>query len=97
MSLTAAQVNDLAAVAQIDLTEEEIQVFTTDLNRTLRYVEKIRLAPLPDLEPTINGAELTGVWREDEVRPSWSQDAVLSNAPQKANACFQTPRVLDEV
>ena len=96
LSLTTQQVKDLAAQARLGLSEEEIGVLTPAINRTLRSIEALREAPIPEGTLTVDGGEGGKSLRADQVCPSWPQEAVLGNAPQQLDACFQTPLVLED-
>lgn len=98
MVLTKEQVRALAAAAWIGITEEELAVLTPAMNRTGQYIETIREAPIPEGITEEGGGKpaTANPGRKDQVQPSWSREAILRNAPQQAEFCFQTPRFFAE-
>ncbi|HHT06052.1 MAG TPA: aspartyl/glutamyl-tRNA amidotransferase subunit C [Hydrogenispora sp.] len=96
MVLTEEKVRALAAIARLGITEEELTALTIALNRTCQYIAEIREAPVPEGITEAFGGEPTNTGREDQVLPSWPREAVLRNAPEQANLCFQTPRILED-
>ena len=95
-SLTIADVERIAALAQLDLTPEEKTLFTRQLADILHYAEQIQTLDTSDVPATahVNLGGFTD--REDEPRPSLPVDEALANAPDPAPdaALFRVPRVI---
>ena len=72
----------VAWLARLELSEEEKERFTRQLGQVLEHAEKIRSLPTGDVEPTSHVVPLKNVMREDRVRPCLSQAEALSNAPR---------------
>jgi aspartyl-tRNA(Asn)/glutamyl-tRNA(Gln) amidotransferase subunit C len=93
--LTVADVERIAALAQLDLTAEEKELFTRQLADILSYAEQLQAVDTSGVAAT---AHVLGerVERDDVERPSLSMDEVLSNAPDPAPAAglFRVPRVI---
>ncbi|NLC53122.1 MAG: aspartyl/glutamyl-tRNA amidotransferase subunit C [Firmicutes bacterium] len=96
MVLNKEQVRALAASARLGVSEEELTALTSAINRACQYIVEIRKAPVPEGRPPVFGGEPTTTGREDQVQPSWPREAVLRNAPEQAQFCFQTPRILED-
>jgi aspartyl-tRNA(Asn)/glutamyl-tRNA(Gln) amidotransferase subunit C len=93
--LTKADVERIAALAHLELTEEEKELFTTQLAGILHYAEQVQQVDTSGVEPMAHvGSERTE--RDDEPRPSLTIDEALANAPDGAldAGLFRVPRVI---
>jgi len=96
VALTAQDVARLADLARIELSDDELVRLAPQLDVILDAVASVgRVADL-DVPPTSHAIELSNVFRDDEVRPSWPATAVLAGAPAVEDERFRVPRVLDE-
>jgi aspartyl-tRNA(Asn)/glutamyl-tRNA(Gln) amidotransferase subunit C len=89
-------VRHVAMLSRLELSEEEVRHFETDLNNILSYVEKLGELDTSDVPPTSHSLPLSNVFREDEVRPSLSNEEALANAPEHEDGCFRVPMVIQE-
>ncbi len=87
--ITKGDVERIANLACIELSDEELQEFTLQLGAILEYFDE--LADIEAQPPTKEGEN---VLRADEVRASLSQEAALSNAPRVDSGYFRGPRIL---
>ena len=94
MKLTHKQVIHIATLARIKLTEGEITKFSEQLSNILTNFDELLQRIDTDTDPLILN-ELTGVWRDDQVKPSYSQEQILANAPQAEDGCFKVKAVLE--
>ena len=82
--LTKEQILHVAGLANLELTEEEIGVYTKQLRDILGYVGKLEEVDTSGVEPTYQTSDGTvNGWREDEVRSSLTQAEALSGAKRK--------------
>lgn len=95
MKLSLAQVDHVAELAQLALTDEEKERFREQLSSILAYAGRLQQLNTDDIPPTATVLPLENVMRDDKVQPSLPLDAVLANAPATANDCFQVPVVLE--
>ena len=91
--LTKEEVEHIAELAKIELTESEKGLFRDQLERVLDYFKKIDELDLKDVEPTTHVIGASNVFRDDEPRPSLPPEDVLKNAPEKEGRYFKAPRV----
>jgi aspartyl-tRNA(Asn)/glutamyl-tRNA(Gln) amidotransferase subunit C len=84
----------VAWLARLELSEEEKEKFTRQLGQVLEHAEKIKSLDAEDVEPTSHAIAMKNVMREDEVRPCLSQDEALSNAPSREGGYFKVPRII---
>lgn len=94
MKITKKDVEHVAFLARLRLTEEEKELYSNQLERILSYMEKLRGLNTDGVEPTTHPIPITNPYREDEVLPSLSRDKALENAPEKERGYFKVPRVI---
>ncbi|HEV8528085.1 MAG TPA: Asp-tRNA(Asn)/Glu-tRNA(Gln) amidotransferase subunit GatC [Actinomycetes bacterium] len=96
MAITRAEVAHLARLARIDLGEEELDHFATQLDVIIGAVARVAEVAADDIPPTSHSVPLTNVLRDDVVGPCLSPDEVLAAAPATEDGRFRVPRILDE-
>lgn len=94
MSIDAATVRSVAMLARLELTDEELAQYESDLNRILEYVEKLGELDVSGVEPMSHSLKLANVLRPDVPAPSLSNEQALANAPEAEDGCFKVPAVL---
>ncbi len=87
-------VTHVAKLANLPLTPEEKKKFEKQLAETLDYVKQLEEIDTKDVEPTSQVTALENVTREDEVKPSLSQEEALQNARAKHNGLFKVKAIL---
>lgn len=93
--LTREEVLKVANLGRLKLTEAEVADYTAKLGNILTYIESLNEVNTDDVEPMVHAVELSNVFRADEVRPSLSREAALSNAPKSAGGFFLVPQILE--
>ena len=88
-------VSYLAHLARIELTDEETELFTKQLDSVLEHVEQINKLDLTGIEPMAHAIPVFDVVRNDEVDEGLSKEEILKSAPHDANGLFMVPKVLD--
>ncbi|MCS6861399.1 MAG: Asp-tRNA(Asn)/Glu-tRNA(Gln) amidotransferase subunit GatC [Abditibacteriales bacterium] len=96
MRLSREQVEHVALLARLELSEEEKERYMHELNQILEHFEALQRLDTENVPPTSHAIPMTNVLREDVVRPSLPREAVLQNAPDAAEGCFRVPRVVEE-
>jgi len=92
--ITKEEVEHVAWLAHIELTEEEKLKFTEQFNDILNFFKKIDEAPVEEVPPTLHILDLYNIYREDEVGESLTEEEALSNAPKKERGYFKAPRIV---
>ena len=82
-------------LARIELSAEEEQRIGPQHLEIIQYVEKLNELDVDEIEPTAHVVQLTNVLREDQPRPSLSQDDAMRNAPKSANGLFVVPKIVE--
>jgi len=93
--LTRAEVEKVALLARLKLTDAELDHFTTQLGQVLEYVNLLNELDVSDVEPMVHSVELNNVFRPDVVQPSLSREDALSNAPKTDGRFFLVPQILE--
>jgi aspartyl-tRNA(Asn)/glutamyl-tRNA(Gln) amidotransferase subunit C len=91
MAITRDEVLHVAALARLELSDEEVERFQEQLNAILEAVGKVAELDLTNVEPTAHPLDLVNVWAEDEPRPCLPVDEALANAPDRAGNFFRVP------
>jgi aspartyl-tRNA(Asn)/glutamyl-tRNA(Gln) amidotransferase subunit C len=95
MSISIKDVEHVANLARLDLTESEKEQFTGQLNAILKYAEKLNELNTDDVAPTSHAFEIKNVTREDVTKPSLPIEKVLLNAPDDEDDQIKVPAVLE--
>jgi aspartyl-tRNA(Asn)/glutamyl-tRNA(Gln) amidotransferase subunit C len=94
MKVEIQEVEHVARLARLKLSEDEKRLFTDQLNAILDYMEKLNELDTSAIEPTFHVVSHQSVMREDKVKVSQSQEAALDNASDKAQGCFRVPKII---
>lgn len=93
--LSREDVLKLAGLAKLNLTDDEIEKFQTELSEILGYVEQLSEVDVTGLAPTTQVTGLTNITRKDEVRNyGMDQQALLKNVPARQGNDIKVRRVL---
>ena len=95
MKLSLAQVEHVARLAQLTLSDQEKELFREQLSSILEYAERLQQLDTSTIPPTATVLPLENVMRDDEVYPSLPLDDVLTNAPDTEDGHFRVPVVLE--
>jgi aspartyl-tRNA(Asn)/glutamyl-tRNA(Gln) amidotransferase subunit C len=86
-----AQVDHVARLARLELTEDEREQMVRELSSILDHIEAISALDLDGVEPTSHVVELTNVLRADEPRPCLPREVALAQAPDATDEGFRVP------
>ncbi len=94
MKITQKDVEHVALLSRLKLSEDDKDKYTQSLNAILEYMEILNRVDTSGIEPTAHVLPLKNVFREDEVKETLEKELVLSNAPDEENGCFRVPRII---
>ena len=94
MQLSAEQVRDIARLARIAVTDEEVEKFRTELSGILEYVEQLNEVDVEGVEPTSQVTGLENRWRTDEVNYEFTREQMLDSAIETAEDHLKVKQVL---
>jgi aspartyl-tRNA(Asn)/glutamyl-tRNA(Gln) amidotransferase subunit C len=95
MKLSLAQVEHVASLAQLTLSDQEKELFREQLSSILEHAQLLQQLDTSAIPPTATVLPLENVMRDDQVRPSLPLADVLANAPDTEDSCFRVPVVLE--
>jgi aspartyl-tRNA(Asn)/glutamyl-tRNA(Gln) amidotransferase subunit C len=88
-------IEKVARLARLELSEEEKVTFGNQLEQILTYMEQLNRLDTTGVEPTSHAIPIHNAFREDETRPSFPQEEVLSISPDQENGHFKVPRIIE--
>ncbi len=96
VGLTRKDIEQVAALANLELREDEIELYSQQLRAILAYADEIQQAETTGVTPTAHVLSEHTADRPDEVRPSLDRRTALANAPEAAleAGLFKVPRVI---
>ena len=95
MALSRDDVHNVALLARLELSDDEIDAQAGHINGLLREVEKLQELDVTGIEPTSHSMPVVNVFREDATRPSLARQDALANAPQQRDGYFVVPRIME--
>ena len=95
-NISRDDVANLAKLARINLSEDELSHLSSELAVILDAVARVQEVASSDVPPTSHPLPLKNVFRDDVVRPSLSPDEALSGAPAQEEQRFKVPQILGE-
>lgn len=95
MAIDRAAVEHVAKLARLELTDEELDRFTSQLSAILEHVSKLSAVDTSAVTPTASILPLQDVLREDELQPGLSTEEALANAPDRQGDHFRVQAVFE--
>ena len=96
MPLDRQQIEHIASLARIGLTDEEIELFRQQLSHILEQFEILDELDTAGIQPTGHAVDLHGVLRDDEAQDSLTSEDTLRNAPRREGNFIRVKAVLEE-
>ena len=94
MKITNKLIQDIAALAKLEFDEKSREKMKEDLEKIIRFIDKLSEIDTDGVEPLIYLSEEVSVLREDGIKAMVSQVEALKNAPEKDSDYFKVPTVL---
>jgi len=89
-------VDHVARLARLQLHEAEKALMREQLAKILSYIDALNALDTEGVEPTTHAVPVVNVMREDETRPCFPADEMLANAPDRVDAFFRVPRIIED-
>jgi aspartyl-tRNA(Asn)/glutamyl-tRNA(Gln) amidotransferase subunit C len=96
MSISRADIEKVALLARLQLTEAELETMTGELAQIVGYVDQLATVDTEGIEPMAHAVPVTNVFRDDTVTPSLPREEALANAPNRDERGYLVPAVLGE-
>ncbi|HEX4129920.1 MAG TPA: Asp-tRNA(Asn)/Glu-tRNA(Gln) amidotransferase subunit GatC [Pirellulales bacterium] len=96
MSLSREQVEKVALLARLELSDAELSAMTTQLQAIVGYVDQLAELDTNGVEPMAHPHDFTNVFRPDRLEPSFARTAMLATAPHADEAFYLVPAVLGQ-
>lgn len=98
MAITADDVRKIAKLAHLEITEEEVEIYTPQMAGIVEYVEQLNALDTSDTETALGGMTAEGIEtktrRADQPHESLGQELALREAPAAESGHFRVPKVL---
>ena len=98
MPIKESDIQKVAQLAHLELSEEELNLFGPQIAEIVNYVEQLNELDTANVEPALGGLTPEGARtdsaRDDEIAPSLGQKTALAEAPDPAEGHFRVPKVL---
>ncbi len=95
MKITHSDVENVALLSRLEISEAEIGMYTKHFNAFLEYADVLQKIDTEGVKVTAHVLPLHNVFRKDEVRPTLNREAALANAPQKEDGYFKVPKIVE--
>ena len=94
--ISSDDVRKVAQLARLDLPEDKIATYTSQLESILEYVGQLQQVDTEGVPETTRAVEVTNVTRADGVQPTPVRDDILNQAPQREGDFFRVPKILQD-
>jgi len=94
--ITIKDVEHVAKLARLSLTEEEKEKFTKQLGDILNYVEQLNEVNTDNVEPMAHAFPITNVMRDDNAYTEFTREELLANAPEEEDGFFKVPKIVED-
>ena len=95
MKISRAEVEHVARLARLELSEPELDTFTAQMDAILAYVEKLKALDTDGIVPTSHAVPMENAFREDVLAESIGVENAVANAPKHTEGFFQVPKVIE--
>lgn len=91
-----SEIQHIALLARLDLKENEMELFASQMGGILSYVEKLNTICTDNVEPTAHVLGMRNVFRDDVESGSAARESILANAPEASSGCYRVPKILGQ-
>ncbi len=95
MSITKQDVEHVAKLARLGLSEEEKELFTQQLSDILEFADSLKKLDTKDISPTSHAVPIKNVLREDKFIAFKDTEAILANGPDVDKNMFRVPKIME--
>jgi len=95
-AISRDEVAHLARLSRLALTDAELEEFTGQIDGIIQHVQAVQQVAADDVEPMSHPSSMSGVMREDVVKPTLTAEEALDQAPSVEEQRFEVPQILGE-
>ena len=95
MKITREEVRRVAVLARLQLSPQEEETLTGQLDKILQYMEKLNKLDTAKVEPLAHAVDIVNAFREERVANQPAPDALLANAPAREKDFFKVPKIIE--
>ncbi len=95
MTISKKDVEHVAKLARLGLSEKEKTLFTKQLSDILEFADSLKKIDTKNVPPTSHAIPMENVLREDKVTPCKNTKDILANAPEEEEHMFKVPRIIE--
>ncbi len=95
MKITREEVEHVGCLARLALSEEELDSLTGEMDAILDYVEQLNALDTDGIVPTAHAVPMENAFRADEIKPGFTPEQALSNAPDASESAFRVRRIIE--
>ena len=92
--ISSSDVRKVAHLARLELPEDQIETYTSQIEEILSYVEQLQEIDTQNIHPTTRAVEVVNEMREDLVEDNDSREEILNQAPHREGEYFRVPKIL---
>ena len=95
MQISKDEIIHIAKLANLNLTNEEIDKYTNDMEDILNFANTVNNLNTDNVEGGTGISEKANVFRKDEIEKSYDREELLKNAPSQDEGMFRIPKVIN--
>ena len=95
MKLNRKDVEHVALLSRLELSEKDLDKYTGQLDAILAYIDVLNQVDTEGVEPLAHVLDMKNVMRPDVVQPSLPREAALQNAPEPEDGFFKVPKIVE--
>lgn len=95
MAVTKDQVRYIASLAKLTIPDNQLDAFTQEMEQIIEFADSLNKIDTEGIEPTAHIQGIENVLRKDSEPVKFDTEQLLKNAPEKADACFSVPKVVE--
>ena len=96
MKITREEVRRVAVLSRLQLSPEEEELMTEQLDAILQYMEKLNQLDTTNVEPLAHVVDIVNAFRDDRVVHEPQPENLLANAPAKEKTFFKVPKIIEQ-
>lgn len=94
--ISKEEVQHVAALAKLELTDDQLEMFTGQLDEIIDMVDQLSAVDTTNVAPTTQMNEQTNVFRADEPKPGTPLNELMENVPDEENDLIKVPAIMDK-